>query len=1158
MLRSLGVAGDTDAGVTLVENLDELVGEIVDDLYLQRFGDVKDTPALTRAQALELAHEVVRNPRTRLTPIDPPAETTAGVRRAFADDVVRELERRKRLLGILGFDDLLCRLAVALEADDAPARDRMRRRWWIVMVDEFQDTDPVQWEVIERAFVGQVTLVLIGDPKQAIYAFRGGDVVTYLRARDRADALLTLDTNYRSDAPLVQRLLRVLEGAALGHDDIVVRDVAAHRTDPPAGRRAAPTTRSGCGWSPATRSGSAAPAPSRWTTCARSSPPTSPPTSRRCSPPTRRTTAAEVRARDVAVIVESHRDARACRDALAAAGVPAVYTGDTDVFASQAAADWQCLLEAFEQPGRSGLVRAAAATMFFGRTAAELATDADLTDEVAETLRRWADHARARGIAAVLEAAYVAGMAQRVLAWRGGERHLTDVEHLTQLLHEVAHREGLGLPALLQWLRKQREERAGAAERNRRLDSDAAAVQIMTVWVSKGLQYPLVYLPFAFNRNVRMGEAVLYHEPDGTRCLDIGGSGQPGYQQVAAKGRAEMAGDDIRLTYVALTRAQSQVVAWWAPSWDEVNGGLSRLLRGRVLGQAAVPDSLPPKVDDAQVLDHLRKWEAAGGPRLERAEPAADAPEPAPAARRPPTSGSAASTAPIDVDWRRTSYSALIRAAEETGGVTSEPELSVRDDELADELADEPDDAEPVPAPDEPGALRLADGRPAVRGGVRLARARRARGGRPGRARPRGRAARPRRGAAGLVAGRGARRRAGRGAGAAAPHLARSAGRRADPRRDRAGRPALRARLRDPAGRRRRRTRRATWRWPTSARCSSSTSPPTTRCGPTPRGCGRRAWAASRCAATSPAPSTWCSGCPGPAGPRYLVVDYKTNWLGPADEPLTAAAYARARLVEAMLHSDYPLQALLYVVVVHRYLRWRQPGYDPARHLGGVLYLYVRGMCGPETPEEDGHPAGVFSWQPPAALVTALSDLLDGAPMTLLVPELEDPHDPRLARAADGLLRTFNEAGVLDASDVHVARALTGAGRGRRASGRAGRGVRGARGARRLGLRRPGRGGRRGARTRPALARPGRVVRRAGGQPAGQPATARCCASSSTTGCGCSTSTATGARRSRCTPTWSAARPPRRHPTTTGWPRRSTGSSRPRATTSSGPPPGSR
>jgi exodeoxyribonuclease V beta subunit len=105
---------------------------------------------------------------------------------------------------------------------------------------------------------------------------------------------------------------------------------------------------------------------------------------------------------------------------------------------------------------------------------------------------------------------------------------------------------------------------------------------------------------------------------------------------------------------------------------------------------------------------------------------------------------------------------------------------------------------------------------------------------------------------------------------------------------------------------------------------------------------------------------------------RYVVVDYKTNYLGD-----TAADYTYARLTEAMLHSDYPLQALLYVVVLHRFLRWRQPGYDPAQHLGGVMYLFVRGMCGPETPVVDGHPCGVFGWRPPAELVEALSDLLD-------------------------------------------------------------------------------------------------------------------------------------------------------------------------------------
>jgi exodeoxyribonuclease V beta subunit len=105
---------------------------------------------------------------------------------------------------------------------------------------------------------------------------------------------------------------------------------------------------------------------------------------------------------------------------------------------------------------------------------------------------------------------------------------------------------------------------------------------------------------------------------------------------------------------------------------------------------------------------------------------------------------------------------------------------------------------------------------------------------------------------------------------------------------------------------------------------------------------------------------------------RYLVVDYKTNYLGD-----NAADYSHARLAEAMLHSDYPLQALLYIVVLHRFLRWRVAGYQPERHLGGVLYLFVRGMCGADTPVVDGQPCGVFSWQPPAELVVALSDLLD-------------------------------------------------------------------------------------------------------------------------------------------------------------------------------------
>jgi len=113
--------------------------------------------------------------------------------------------------------------------------------------------------------------------------------------------------------------------------------------------------------------------------------------------------------------------------------------------------------------------------------------------------------------------------------------------------------------------------------------------------------------------------------------------------------------------------------------------------------------------------------------------------------------------------------------------------------------------------------------------------------------------------------------------------------------------------------------------------------------------------------------------------PRYLVVDYKTNWLGGVDgEALTVGDYAPARMAQAMMSAHYPLQALLYAVAVHRMLRWRQPSYDPAVHLGGVLYLFVRGMAGPDTPRVNGAPCGVFGWRPPPALVVELSELLDG------------------------------------------------------------------------------------------------------------------------------------------------------------------------------------
>jgi exodeoxyribonuclease V beta subunit len=115
----------------------------------------------------------------------------------------------------------------------------------------------------------------------------------------------------------------------------------------------------------------------------------------------------------------------------------------------------------------------------------------------------------------------------------------------------------------------------------------------------------------------------------------------------------------------------------------------------------------------------------------------------------------------------------------------------------------------------------------------------------------------------------------------------------------------------------------------------------------------------------------------GPSGPRFAVLDYKTNWLGEPDEPLTAFYYRPEAIEAEMRRHHYVLQALLYTVALHRYLRWRLPGYDAERNLAGVVYLFVRGMTGPGGPTVQGTPCGVFGWRPPPGFAAALSDALD-------------------------------------------------------------------------------------------------------------------------------------------------------------------------------------
>ena len=177
VLAGLGTAADVDAVATFVENLDDLTVEVVQDLYLRMWARPSAAPPpLSFGDALELAHTVVRDGQAQLVPDDADRDGLVDLRRRFAIAVRDEVERRKRDRYLVGYDDLLTRLRTTLadpRSGDAAA-SRLRARYTVVLVDEFQDTDPVQWEILRLAFHRHTTLVLIGDPKQAIYAFRGG------------------------------------------------------------------------------------------------------------------------------------------------------------------------------------------------------------------------------------------------------------------------------------------------------------------------------------------------------------------------------------------------------------------------------------------------------------------------------------------------------------------------------------------------------------------------------------------------------------------------------------------------------------------------------------------------------------------------------------------------------------------------------------------------------------------------------------------------------------------------------------------------------------------------------------------------------------------------------------------------------------------------
>ncbi|MGI8715791.1 MAG: UvrD-helicase domain-containing protein [Solirubrobacteraceae bacterium] len=987
VLSGLGIAGDLEPDVAFVEDLSQVVADVVDDLYVRRFSH-GGPPAFDRAQAAEIAQAAIENPAAQI--VAGTAELPQ-MRARLAQAARDELERRKRGMAVMTYDDLVTRLRAALEGPNRVATAAaLRRRFDVVLVDEFQDTDPAQWEIMRRAFGdGDCTLVLIADPKQAIYAFRGADVYAYLEAARSAGTRATLQVNWRSDQGLVDAHDALLSGVKLGHEGIAYREV-----------RAAP------GHQCSRLSGTPVPSPMRIRVVQREDPAVSLTQGGFVRNASGREHVAHDLAADVvrllqsaarvedlaiapgqlAVLVRTNRQAALIREALDGVGVPAVINGAGNVFGTETAREWLRLLEALERPSSITRAHSAALTCFIGWSAQRLAAASDDEDswaweEVHRRLHDWARVLRTRGVASLLEVTMLAGaLPARVLADADGERRLTDLRHVGQLLHGAATEEQLGLTALTGWLRAriaQAESDTGDEERSRRLESDAEAVQVLTIHRSKGLEFPIVYLPYLWEPGYIPKEPrpVFFHDPAAgdARTLDVALEGAD-YQAHRELFIREQRGEDLRLAYVALTRARHQTVLWWAGSWDSRNSPLGRLLFARTdAGDVAPSGSSTPS--DAKLRARLETL--AGRAPQSIAVEAATLPGPAQSTIWSPPAPDAALLAAstfrrsLDLRWRRTSFTDITAASYEPW-VGSEPEEPL--------LADEPSADAPSSPAGRPELVPQLSA-PSLLGEMPV----------------------------GVHVGTFVHRVL-EATDFAAPDLgAELATQVAKVRHRRA------VEIGDPAG-----------------VVAGLTAAIETPLGPVLGGIALRDVArADRLdelgfelpLAGGDRPQGWLTldriagvlrGHLAPGDPfdgyatrlhdpglrhsvrgyltgsldlvlrlhdevgdvRFAVLDYKTNWLGETDEPLTAYHYRPQAIVAEMHRHHYALQALLYTVALHRYLRWRLPGYDPDRHLAGVVYLFVRGMTGADAALTGAAPSGVFGWRPPPGCVAALSDAL--------------------------------------------------------------------------------------------------------------------------------------------------------------------------------------
>ncbi|EKB26830.1 exodeoxyribonuclease V subunit beta [Aeromonas dhakensis] len=540
-------AQDEASGYAIPKEL-ERFGQTVLEANLKKGGELPTLPLFSEIDALLASRPGIRD---------------LILQRAAV--VVRSrMQASKRQAHQLSFDDLLKDLDGAL---DSPLGERLceriRATYRVAMIDEFQDTDPQQYRIFHRLYGGHkdTALLMIGDPKQAIYGFRGADIFTYIQARRNVSAHYTLGRNWRSSGALVAAVNGLFERAKdpfIYEADIPFLPVEAQ------------------GKSKALRlDGETAPVLHCWQL-------TGQPTFNRGDYQSKmaRATAAEihrlltlaregkaligsepVKAGDIAVLVRTGAEGKLVQQELARLAIASVYLSNRESVLEQVEArEILLILHACQNPSEERSLRAALATGLFDLDAKaldELASDERAWESAVQEFMEYRKVWHRRGVLAMLRALlHRRNLAASLLASPYGERRLTNFLHLGELLQQVSS-ELDGEYALLRWLGEAVNRQSGQdAEQILRLESERKLVQIVTIHKSKGLEYPLVFLPFICSH--RSADTPLYHEADeaGNRTiLDLTGA-----EESLAEADKERLAEDLRLLYVALTRG---VYATW-------------------------------------------------------------------------------------------------------------------------------------------------------------------------------------------------------------------------------------------------------------------------------------------------------------------------------------------------------------------------------------------------------------------------------------------------------------------------------------------------------------------------------------------------------------------------------------------------------------------